>query len=86
MTYEQFNSFIVHLSQLAREEVPPFPIIKDLFDFIDIRKDGALDMNEWMHSFRIIEVSLICLRRNQLISNRAQSLVKSQKSRERMLM
>jgi len=47
---------IIKLHQLAREEIPPFPIIKDLFDFLDIRKDGIIDMNEWMQSFRLIEV------------------------------
>jgi hypothetical protein len=61
LTYEQFNKLIVKLSQLAREESPSFPIIRDLFDYIDLRRDGIIDMNEWMQSFRLIEVKFfIC--------------------------
>ena len=56
LTYEQFNRLIVKLAQLAREESPSFSIIRDLFDYIDLRRDGIIDMNEWMQSFRLIEV------------------------------
>jgi len=31
--------------------VPAYPVIKDLFDTIDIRKDGILDTNEWQQTF-----------------------------------
>ena len=47
---------VTKLFQLAREETPSFPLIKDMFDFIDIRRDGIIDMSEWMQSFRLIEV------------------------------
>jgi hypothetical protein len=47
---------ITKLFQLSREDPPSFAIIKDLFDFIDLRRDGIIDMNEWMQSFRLIEV------------------------------
>ena len=56
MTYNQFNKLVIRLHQLAREEVPPFTIIKDLFDFLDIRKDGIIDMHEWMQSLSLIDV------------------------------
>lgn len=36
---------------LAGEDVPPFAIIKDLFEFIDKRRDGVLDLTEWMDAF-----------------------------------
>lgn len=52
---------VIKLFQLAREETPSFPLIKDMFDFIDIRKDGIIDMNEWMQSFRIIEVPIFLI-------------------------
>jgi hypothetical protein len=35
---------------------PSFNIVKDLFDYIDMRKDGVLDIHEWMQSFRKLEV------------------------------
>jgi len=56
LTYDQFTQMVTKLSQLAREDVPSFPLIKDMFDFIDIRRDGIIDQNEWMQSFRLIEV------------------------------
>jgi hypothetical protein len=58
LTYEQFNKLILKLAALAREEVPSFSIIRDLFDYIDIRRDGIIDMNEWMNYFKLIEVNL----------------------------
>jgi len=59
LSYEQFNKMVIKLFQLAREETPSFPLIKDMFDFIDIRRDGIIDMNEWMQSFRLIETGSI---------------------------
>ena len=38
---------MIKLHELASEKQPPYPIIKDIFDSIDIRKDGTIDMNEW---------------------------------------
>lgn len=38
---------ILKLFSLANEEAPTYPVIKDLFDFIDIRKDGIIDQSEW---------------------------------------
>ena len=63
MTYDQFTQMVTKLSQLAREDVPSFPLIKDMFDFIDIRRDGIIDQNEWMQSFRLIEVTLFYIER-----------------------
>jgi len=59
LTYDQFTKMTTKLYQLAKQEVPPFPIIKDMFDFLDIRKDGIIDMTEWMQSFRLIETDAI---------------------------
>lgn len=39
------------LYRLATEDIPPFAIIKDLFEFIDKRRDGLLDLTEWMDAF-----------------------------------
>lgn len=42
--------------KLNRKELPSFNIIKDLFDFIDLKKDGTLDIHEWMAAFRAVKV------------------------------
>jgi hypothetical protein len=31
--------------------MPTYSIIKDLFDTVDIRKDGIIDQNEWEQTF-----------------------------------
>jgi hypothetical protein len=41
---------------MAHEEVPALSIIKDLFDFIDVKKDGIIDINEWLETFNHIDV------------------------------
>jgi len=38
---------VIKLHELAGEKVPAYPVIKDLFDTTDIRKDGIVDINEW---------------------------------------
>ena len=39
------------MNELGGQEPPAYPIIKDLFDTIDIRKDGILDIHEWQQTF-----------------------------------
>eukprot|EP00828_Plagiopyla_frontata_P045006 TRINITY_DN7556_c0_g1_i1.p1 TRINITY_DN7556_c0_g1~~TRINITY_DN7556_c0_g1_i1.p1 ORF type:complete len:364 (-),score=67.45 TRINITY_DN7556_c0_g1_i1:210-1301(-) len=55
LTLDQFNEFIVKLHQLNGQQCPPFNVIKDLFDFIDIRHDGVIDIHEWMQTFRSLQ-------------------------------
>lgn len=31
--------------------MPPYSILKDMFEYIDKRRDGIIDMNEWMDVF-----------------------------------
>lgn len=51
LSFANFNDLIKELSKLSGEQVPPFAIIKDLFDEIDIRKDGEIDLKEWNQTF-----------------------------------
>lgn len=41
--------------ELAGEKCPTYPVIKDLFDTIDVRKDGMLDLHEWQQTFGRVE-------------------------------
>jgi hypothetical protein len=36
---------------MANENQPSYPVIKDLFDTVDVRKDGVIDPNEWQQTF-----------------------------------
>jgi hypothetical protein len=38
---------VIKAYELAGEKAPAYPVIKDLFDNIDVRKDGILDQHEW---------------------------------------
>lgn len=51
LTFDKFKDMIEMLYRLATEDVPPFAIIKDLFEFIDKRRDGHIDLTEWMDAF-----------------------------------
>lgn len=55
MTFEEFHEFVNFLSKMKNENPLSFNIVRDLFEFIDIRKDGGLDIHEWMQTFRKIE-------------------------------
>jgi len=35
---------------------PNYTLIKNAFEYIDIRKDGIIDMNEWLKAFTFTEV------------------------------
>ncbi|CAG9315143.1 unnamed protein product [Blepharisma stoltei] len=55
LTFAHFTALVNRLCQLANESAPPFTILKDLFDIIDIRKDSVLDMREWLNTFKDVE-------------------------------
>ena len=40
------------LASLSNEPLPQFSIIKEIFDFIDVRGDNKLDYQEWVQTFR----------------------------------
>ena len=52
---DEFREFINVLCKLKKEETLSFGVVRDLFEFIDIRKDGLLDIHEWMQTFRAVE-------------------------------
>lgn len=44
---------------MTGEDMPSLSIIRDLFDFIDVKKDGIIDLNEWIETFNHVTVSSI---------------------------
>jgi hypothetical protein len=40
--------------EIGNLKSPAYPVIKDLFDSIDIRKDGAIDFKEWQQTFGLV--------------------------------
>lgn len=37
--------------ECAHLKTPNYPVVKDLFDQIDVRKDGVIDWKEWIMTF-----------------------------------
>ena len=51
MTYIDFSHLISELCFVSNTVTPSFTVIKDLFDAVDIKKDGYIDVNEWNQIF-----------------------------------
>lgn len=56
MSFDEFKNLLIQLSQLSQSETLSLAIMRDIFEFIDIRRDGTLDIHEWMETFRRLEV------------------------------
>lgn len=54
LTYLEFSHLVVKAHEVAGDKIPAYPVIKDLFDTIDIRKDGIIDMSEWQQTFGLV--------------------------------
>lgn len=52
LDFSKFNNLVNRLCELAGETVPAFTVLKDLYDIIDIRKDGLIDLREWLNTFK----------------------------------
>ncbi len=46
-----FNKLVQKVHEVARESCPTYLVVKDMFDSIDIRKDGIIDLHEWQQTF-----------------------------------
>ena len=51
LTYTDFSNLIIKLYKADNNAVPTYQVLKDLFDIIDIRKDGKIDKHEWNQTF-----------------------------------
>ncbi|EGR32802.1 hypothetical protein IMG5_070330 [Ichthyophthirius multifiliis] len=51
MKFDEYVNFMQKLSQYGNYPLPPYEILRDIFDTIDIRKDNLIDMNEWLQTF-----------------------------------
>ena len=56
--FEQFKKMLYELYYKERVPVPNYPVMKYVYDYIDVRKDGVIDLNEWNKVFAITESNL----------------------------
>jgi len=59
MNFDKFRSLVNKLFQKESKPLPNFSLIKNGFEFIDVRKDGIIDINEWLRTFTYQEVILL---------------------------
>jgi Ca2+-binding EF-hand superfamily protein len=56
MDFNKFKQIIITLFERDCKPIPNFALLKNAFEFIDLRKDGIIDMNEWIKAFSMTEV------------------------------
>ena len=52
LDFGKFKSLITRLCEVSGEAVPAFTVLKDLYAIVDIRKDGVIDLREWLNTFK----------------------------------
>lgn len=52
LDFNKFSLLVNRLCEVSGEAVPVFSVLKDLYDIIDIRKDGVIDLREWLNTFK----------------------------------
>lgn len=58
MTFADFRKVLISLSLLTKQSVPPYAVAKDMFDFIDIKNDNFIDLEEWVQTFARYDVKI----------------------------
>ena len=58
LDFEQFKRIMYELYYKERIPVPNYPVMKCVYDYVDVRKDGIIDLNEWNRVFAITESNL----------------------------
>jgi len=58
MDLVKFKNIINDLFQKETRPLPNFNLIKSAFDYVDIKKDGLIDLNEWQRAFAAVGVKL----------------------------
>ena len=56
--FERFKKLIYELYYKEKQKEINYPVVKAIYDFIDVRKDGVIDLNEWNKVFAITESNL----------------------------
>ena len=51
LDFGKYKAIIAEMYKREGKPMPNFTLLKNTFDYIDIRKDGYIDMNEWTNIF-----------------------------------
>ena len=69
LNFDDFHNMIKHLSVMSSDTMPTFIVVKDLFNYIDTKRDGYIDIHEWMETFRRIEVPIKSAHQQHIVLN-----------------
>ena len=58
LDFDRFKKIIYDLYKREIKVSPPYSVLKYVYDYIDIRKDGLIDLNEWNQIFSRAEGKL----------------------------
>lgn len=53
LAYSDFCNLITALYKAGFKEPPTYQVMKDIYDAIDVRRDGKIDFHEWKNAFGI---------------------------------
>lgn len=56
LSFEQFKNLVDEMYQMDTEKLEDFTVLRSCFDFIDLRKDNKIDLNEWISAMSNSEV------------------------------
>ena len=56
--FDSFKSLVSNMYKNETKTPPNYVLLKSIFDYIDIRKDGLIDLNEWLKTFNYTEVNI----------------------------
>ena len=58
MDFDKFKKIVHDVYTRESKPTPTYPVLKYIYDFIDVRKDGVIDLNEWSKVFATSEGKL----------------------------
>ena len=58
MDFDKFKKIIHDVYTRESKPTPTYPVLKYIYDYIDVRKDGVIDLNEWSKVFATSEGKL----------------------------
>ena len=55
LNYTDFQRLLNKLHSVSDNPLPTHQVMKDLFELIDVRKDGSIDKHEWNQTFASVQ-------------------------------
>ena len=62
MDFEKYRAIVTEIYKREDRPMPNFALLKNTYDYIDLRKDGMIDMVEWTNAFGDLKGKLDAIR------------------------